>query len=404
MTQLPEIELICRNRHSFTSRARGGSSVSCPACRPARVSVWIPRDRPRTEREARERAEHDGQAEGPAAGSELAGRWERETPWPGKLVTLGGRAGDECPECEGPLQWEPGRTVTYCPACKRIRLPAAVAGHYRRQDQRSAEVAVRAEPDASVARAVRVRLNALKQRMADRVNEWVEVFDPEELSGGPLRLALDYRAELAAYLPEIRNAASEADLTEIMAEIGKVTDRANSSGALAQIERQREATERQAELAEYQAELAKQAEYEAREAERAQREAERRATIEAQQRKAIESRTARKPATASSPNGYAEGLTVIAGMIESNRRSKERKLAYGPCGYEHRKPTIPERRYWITTLDWQGNQSGYELPGSPAVVACRKHFAAADAWIQEQAALITRRNTVSIQAVHTELK
>jgi hypothetical protein len=410
VTQLPEITLRCRYEHSFTTRARGGTTLACPVCRKAgnRVSVWVPRDRPKTEREARLQAElarPTGQADTPAAGSELADRWERETPWDGKLSPLDGRAGDECPECDDPLLWEPGRTVTYCHECERVRLPAAVAEHYQRQDQRSAEVAVRTGPgavDRVAARRAQVRLDARKQRTADQVNELIEAFDPDGLYDGPKHLALDYRAGLNAYLRQISKADSEGELAEIEAEVKEIITQAETSGAVAAIERQREAIERQAEYAERQAELAEQAEREAREAER---EARQRTAIEMQQRKAIESRTTRKPAMASSPNGYLEGMVMVAAMIENNRRNKERRLnEHGPCGYQHRKPTVPERRYWITTLDWQGNQSGYELPNAPAVVACSKHFAAADAWIQEQAALIARRITVHIQAVHTELK
>jgi hypothetical protein len=90
-------------------------------------------------------------------------------------------------------------------------------------------------------------------------------------------------------------------------------------------------------------------------------------------------------------------------MIQNYRAAKERKLAkYGPCGYEHKKPTVPERRYWITTLDWQGNGSGYALPNSPATVVCKKHFALADEWIEEQAALIRQQYT-QVKAVYTEL-
>jgi hypothetical protein len=401
-TGLPAVMLTCRNGHEFMTKARGRTTVRCPECgAPKRV----PADRPQTEREARGRADRAVPAEAPAtdpaAGSELADRWDREAPWDGRLSMLGGRPGDMCGECDGPLRWEPGRTLTYCPACQRPALPAAVTEHYRRQDQRSAEVAVRAEPNAAAVRAARVRLRALQQRMADRVNEWIDAFDPEELTGGPLRLALDYRAELAAYLPEIKSTASEAELTVILAEITEITERAGTSGTLAEIERQREAVERQAEYAERQAELAEQAEREAREADR-------RAEIEARaQRRAIEGGSAqRRPVVMpGSQNGYVTGAVMIAQMAESYRRNKERKLnEYGPCGYEHRKPAIPERRYWIATQDWQGNATSYELPGAPAAVVCGKHFKSADAWIQEQAALITRQRGMRVIGVYTELK
>lgn len=404
-TSLPAVMLTCRNGHGFMTRARGGSTVRCPECG---VPKRVPADRPLTERAARELADRAVVAEAPAAGSELDGRWEREAPWNDRLPMLTGRA--ECPECDGPLQWEPGRTVTYCPECKQVALPAAVAEHYQRQSQHGAEVAIRTGPGAAEVRAARVRLNALKTRMTDRLDEWLEVFDPDDLNGGPARIALDYSAELGAYRAEIKGADDEYELADIMAEVNEIIERAQASGAVDAIERQRETTERQAEYAEQQAKLAEYAERQHEQAEReAEREAQRRAAIEAQQRKAIENR---KPAAVSSQNGYltagVQASVMIAHMAqaaERNRLERERKLnEYGPCGYKHRKPTIPERRYWITTLNWQGNRSGYELPDSPAVAVCGKHFAVADQWIQEQAALIAGQRGVSVLAVHTELK
>ncbi len=408
VSKLPEIGLECRNGHPFRTRARSGSTVRCPTCS---APKHVPADRPRTDREARDRAERigraepGGQADDPAAGSELADRWGQEVPWEGKLTILGGRAGDECPECDGPLAWEPGRTVAYCQECKRLDLPAAVTEHYQRQNQHGAAVATRGASAAEV-RAIRVRLSALKTRMTERLDEWLEVFDPDDLNGGPARLALDYSAELDAYRPEIKGAADETELADIMAEVNEVIERARTSGALDQIGRQRDAIERQAEQAEREAEWAEQAEREARQAEQAEREAARRAEIEARsQRKAIAGPASRTTTTRiPDSNGYVGAAVTLIGMIEQSRAAKERKLSqHGPCGYEHKKPTVPERRYWITTLDWQGNQSGHELPNAPSAVVCKKHFALADQWIEQQAALIRTQRLAQVAAVYTEL-
>jgi len=258
--------------------------------------------------------------------------------------------------------------------------------------------------------AERVKVRALAHRVAEEVDEWIDEFDPDGLSGNVRRLALDYRAELRAWLPEIKRAGESGDQAELESIVGKVqevSDRAERFGVLAEIGRQREAIERAAELAERQAEWAEQAEREARQAEQAEREAARRAEIEARaQRKAIAGPAARTTVTRiPDSNGYVAAAAGLIGMIEQSRAIKERKLSeHGPCGYQHKKPTVPERRYWITTLDWQGNQSGHELPGFPAVVVCSKHFAAADQWIQEQAALIASQHRVNVLAVHTELK
>ena len=94
-TGLPAVMLTCRNGHGFMTRARGGSTVRCPECT---VPKRVPADRPLTERAARELADRAAVAEVPAAGSELADRWERETPWNGRLPRFPGRAGGRMPE------------------------------------------------------------------------------------------------------------------------------------------------------------------------------------------------------------------------------------------------------------------------------------------------------------------
>jgi hypothetical protein len=424
-SRLPEITVTCRNSHSFQTRAHGGQGVDCPQCRAGgeRVKVWIRKDRPRNARELADQAAEDAPA-GRAATAvpvgpdpELVARWAQEAPWDGKLRFLPGRPGDECGKCGERVQWEPGRTLIYCPACKRAGLPAAVTAHYARQAQRSTEVASRAAPDAAAERAARVRLRALAQRMTDRLGEWLDAFDPDDLTGNPERAARDYRAELSAYLPEIRAAGSERELADIMQEITGVIERAERSGALASIEQQRGAIERQAEQAERAAEWAEaerqRAAQERAELERTER-AERQAAIAARtERRAIEGQAGHRTMPGyqvinarPGQNGYVTATIGIAGMIERNRAEKERKLAeYGPCGYgdEHRKPEVPKRRYWIMTLDWQGSESGYAVPGAPQAVVCKKHFAMADVWIEEQAAAIAARGNPLIKAVYTEL-
>src|ERR1035441_560984 len=241
ISNLPEITLTCRDGHLFTTRAKGGITVQCKTCgAPKRVPV----NRPRTAREmsaATARREAQPPADGVAPG------WAAEPARDGGSQLRTGRDSDTCQECGTGLLWEPGRTVVYCPDCQTATLPAAVTGHYERQAHRSAEVAVRAAPDRSAERAARVRLRAIAQRMADHVNGWLDTLDTDGLRGNAERAALDYRAELTAHLPEIRDAESEAELAAIAADITEVTDRAVSSGAVAAIAEQREASERGAE-------------------------------------------------------------------------------------------------------------------------------------------------------------
>lgn len=178
---LPEIKLTCREGHVFTSRARGGSSVSCPVCRRLdgrRVSVWVPADRPKT---ARELAALTAVVDGQDQDHELAARWESEPEWDGRqLPDWPGCPGDACLECGGPLMWEPGRTWTDCEACAEgdggMSLPAAVIRHYERRAEvatRSAgTVATRTDPAAE--QAARVRLRALKDGARQRVESWLD--------------------------------------------------------------------------------------------------------------------------------------------------------------------------------------------------------------------------------------
>lgn len=341
-----------------------------------------------------------------APGSELADRWEQEPEWDGRVLMRPGRAVDECPECGSVLSWEPGRTVTFCGECPRVSLPAAVAEHYQRQAEPRAEVATRAAPDSAASRAARVKLRALAQRMADRVREWIDAFDPEDLSGGTERAALDYRAELAAWLPEIKNADTEAELAAIMAEVNAITERARTSGVLDAIERQREAVEREAEMAERRAELAEQEAEEARAAELAERERQRRAAIEARaQRQAVRPPAPRGQLATLPNNGYLAGAVTLAGLVEASRKAKEQQIEkFGQCEYQHRKPVAAERRYYISTVDWSGNTTGYEVPQAPSVLVCRKHFTTADNWIQEQAALVASAWSGKVAAVYWELK
>jgi uncharacterized Zn finger protein (UPF0148 family) len=392
ISKLPEINLTCRNGHTFPTRARGGATVRCKTCG---TPKHVPVARPRTEREARDRASRAAQAE---AGTDLGSRWKDISPWDGLLAMLPGRESDKCGQCGGPLQWEPGRTMVYCPECRKLQLPAAIAEHYARQAQRSAEVAVRTAPDTSAQRRARVQVRRVAQQLTEGIEEWLDVLDPNGLPETIARQARSYRAELSAYLPEIRSAITLADLNEISAELGTIITRINDEGVVDSIGRYREAAERQAEAAEREAR--EQAAIEAKKAREA-REAKERAAIEARERAAIAA-WQRKGPVEPEPK-YLESVEILVNAIKESQRNKKRKLAaHGPCKYEHRKPAIPARRYWMAIQDRQGNVTGNELPGAPAVVVCGKHFAAAEAWIQEQSALL-KQHGIRVIGVYTEL-
>ena len=262
--------------------------------------------------------------------------------------------------------------------------------HYARQAQRNAEVAIRPpEADSAALRAARVRLRAIAQRMTDTVNGWIDTFDEGELQGNAERLALDYQAELAAYLPEIRQAASEAELADIAAEITAITSRAASSGDIAAIEQQREVIERQREVAEREARWAEAS----RKRDQEQLAAQQRAEVERQRQAAIAARAEPKaiqgtvehsPAavkTRAKPT-VVDTVGPLIVMIDQARKEKARRLAEcGPCDFRHRKPTPAARLYGISAVNWQGQVTGARV-GTVQARACAKHFAEADIWIE----------------------
>jgi hypothetical protein len=338
ISNLPEITLTCRDGHLFTTRAKGGITVQCKTCgAPKRVPV----NRPRT---AREMSAATARREDQDPADEMAARWAAEPARDGGSQLRTGRDSDTCQECGTGLLWEPGRTVVYCPDCQTATLPAAVTGHYERQAHRSAEVAVRAAPDRSAERAARVRLRAIAQRMADHVNGWLDTLDTGGLSGNAERAALDYRAELTAHLPEIRDAESEAELAAIAADITEVTDRAVSSGAVAAIAEQREAAERAEQWRERERQAAAQAQRDQRDQERQAALAERAAP-----------RVIQGHAEQLAITGPASNLVTMAGpLLKMAGRREARIERNGRCEFPHtlmraaatRQVTGTRSAYW----------------------------------------------------------
>lgn len=406
ISKLPEITLTCRDGHQIRTRARAGQSIKCQTCG---AYKRVPAARPLTARElAATTAAEDRDQDHDDTG-EMAARWESEPEWNGdQLPDWPGRPGDFCAECGGQLTWEPGRTWTNCDECAEqdggVALPAAVGAYYERQAARRSEVAVRAAPDESASRSARARLRARKEMARECVGEWLEtVADSGSYDRAQWqRQAAELAALLRGYLPEIDQAPDEATLAAVSqdvsallaSELGKALA-AEYEEAQGRAERQQEAQQRAIEYEREQREAEARAERERQAAER-----ERQAQIkQARERKAITGGQGSR-----TPDPY--GIAPIMAMIYAVRKEKEQRLdEYGPCGYgtEHRKPEIPARRYWIMTLDWQGNDSGYEVPGGPQAVVCKKHFTKADAWIQEQAALITTQGRMRVRAAYTEL-
>jgi hypothetical protein len=345
----------------------------------------------------------------------MTARWIHEPAWDGKQWFLPGRADlDECAECGGLVVWESGRTLIYCETCKRAGLPLAVTEHYARQSDQRAKLAVREPADPITVAAANARLRALRDKAERWLGDWLETVADEDCYDLAhwQREASDLASLLRGWIPEIRTAASEEKLNAIKSHIvtnvlhseaGK-TLRAEYEQAQQRAARQWAAEQRAEEQERYARQLEAQRE---REAIQAEREAAQRAAIEdQQQRKVIQGKTVQRTIPPI-PAGYPGAIFQAAKAIHDYQEQKKRKLdQYGACAYtdDHPKPAVAARRYWIMVLDWQGNDSGNEYAGAPSAVVCKKHFAAADAWIEEQAALIQRQQGARIRAVYTELQ
>lgn len=391
-SQLPEITLTCPDGHPFTTRATGGQSVSCKTCG---RSKRVPTDRPRTAREAASYAapaaivrQDPEPVSDPDPAAELADRWQLETPWSGALTLAPARSpDDECPECEGPLSWEPRRTLTYCPECKHIELPPAVTAYYAREQAQRAIVAVRQQntiADPAQEKTARARLRALKIREQQWAEELIETIgDPDSYDRIQWqREARDFTATMRGWMPELKNAETEAELADtkriILAELinsqpGKELwaeyDAAINRAEHAELMRQR-------------AEEIEQAEAEAT-AERMR------------QQKALEAsrNNVRTPATSraitATPQYKApDAAIMIATMIEQSRRNKAERAAKiernGQCGW-CRKPTPATRAYGVGYQQYGWGSNGLTLAlDRPNTRACSKHYEQAEQQAEQQ--------------------
>ena len=377
-SRLPEIVLTCRNNHQFPTRARGGITVRCKTCG---VPKHVPADRARSDRElaALGNAEPD---------QELAARWEREPEWDGHAGIRSGRDNDMCAGCRSvPVDWEPGRTLTYCPECQEagdnpVSLPVAVTEHYERQEQASQEVATRAAaPDQAVERAARVQLRARKQQTRDKIAGWLDsVADPEMYDRDEWRHhAAELAALLSAYLPEIDHAGSEAELGVVLAEVNDQFNSQLGMALQAEWERAQQRARAAVERAEHERQRVRaeaEAEHQAAETERqAERQRQRQAAeLAAQQRKAISSR----------PGGTNNGWMTVAAMLTQDQVQKAAAIQRkGACEWKHALgDAIAERVYAIPARDWQGGITGM-APGTTYYRACSKHFEAAEAQLRQ---------------------
>jgi hypothetical protein len=363
----------CPAGHTSRSAAKVGGTTSCPACRAdgrGRVSCRV----------------HPDTAPGPAGVTDsetahLAAAWAAELPHAPWHEVLGEAAGQDCPGCAGPMRWTGAGTALICPKCRQWSLPpaaldraAAAGAALERRASRAVAVS------GAQARAGRVRIRAIQDALAQHVERLLDDCDPDDYDKSQdQRAAFEIGARLRAYLPEIRDAGTEHELSEVHAEVQEIragarfAELVQERGFVAAARASRQAARERA--IEQQRQIEKQREADQRAAERQAAINERQAAV------AIERRPAKPP---TSP--YVAAVGSVAVLVDENKRAKLALVrANGACGFKHRMAasgTIPaDRFYGVLVLVW-GRE---ELQDSaPSIRACRKHFAAAAEWMAEQ--------------------
>ena len=315
--------------------------------------------------------------------AELAAAWAAEAPaeleWRRQLAEL---AEPDCHQCGGPLYWTGAYTALVCPACPAWAVSPDVAARtathtqaIARRDARSrGEIAERDEAAEAAARAARVRLRGQKEALTQLAEQLAELADPGwQQRGQYQRSAFEVGATLRGYLPEIAAAEDEATLTAIATEIRELSDSALFAELRAERQRMIEHQERQ-EWAQQQAEDAR-LRAEAEQAAQRQAEAEERRQARAPVRQPAQ--RDRRPAA----NAYVSTVVAFSQMLEAKG---QRVKATGACDFKHRIGEMPaDRLYGIQAIDWQGQGDGYQVPGTPQVRACHRHFKAADTWLEQ---------------------
>lgn len=389
---LPEITLTCADGHTFTTRAAGGSVVRCKTCR---RSKHVPVDRPRTAREAAAYvapgsaapAPQDAAGAEPEPGSELAGRWEAEAEWSGGVDSIAGGSA-ACSKCGTTVQWEPRRTLTWCPQCKRLDLPPAVSAYQDRQQAERAQVAVRQVADPVAERAARARLRALREDAESWAEDWIDTLgDPDSYDLVQWqREARAFAATLRGWIPEIKSAASEAEINEIKKTIIREVIQDGPGRELrdaydASLQRAKQAEEREQYLRQVEESRAQ------REAEEQAEERRQQAEYERQQR---ELRKPAAPRAITATPKPPDAAVMIASLIEQNRKNKAARAAKiernGQCEW-CKKPTPATRAYGVGYQQngWGRGSNDLVLAlDRPNARACPKHYAQAGQRAEQQ--------------------
>lgn len=215
-TGYPRIRLDCPHGHSFWSAAGPGCTVKCPDCLRAgnRVSVRMPSARPRNQRELTAWESQNAERE-----VSLSDKWDSVSPWNERILLW---APDDhsgvCGKCGKPMSWERARTVVCCPDCRMIDLAPNVGRFYATQAEHKKEIT---RPQRSKTRQTKIEFGRLKREKARIVENAIAFYShssvPHEFRGDALAIADLFKE----YLPFVRDAGDETELSEVLSDLFK---------------------------------------------------------------------------------------------------------------------------------------------------------------------------------------
>ena len=178
MARLPAIDLECYGcGHTWQTRARAGMSIRCPECRHVRR---VPKDRPRTDAEARTLARAaDSDAGLPAA-------WAAEAP-PASWAEAPGLPGPPCPECGAPTRWTGAHTALICTAHDRPVWHVSPSAAGRAADHVAAidKSAARRSAELADPEAARAATELLAAEQAEILDQLAALADRLDVTGFP---------------------------------------------------------------------------------------------------------------------------------------------------------------------------------------------------------------------------
>jgi hypothetical protein len=401
----------CPANHVAEYDVAAGKTTGCKTCRAQGRQASVRNSAP-SRRRAMEARTAQGQLGGGDAaaterGRQLADYWSRQAP---AEYAPCGADGGPCPECGGPTHWVGADTATYCPSCNAwIRDPKA-AERAAEHARRGAQVAVRAagtvaRRGGAAEREARVQLGVVRRGLVGAVAEMRLKCDPDLLDNDTFKQsARIIDALLAEYITEIEADKRGETLSETKASAGKL---AEIGAELAAIKAGKEKwttpdglTYPQIVISREQADLERQRVKRQRDWDKAD------AKQAAADRREAEKATRKVLSTANRGDDDRPGRSSIAAAIDPGRtaelpgwvtaavmRNMSLIQQHGKCEMEGHpladRPAVALFGLGLPPVDEQdvlrdGAGNPYLDQHGPQALACGRHTADAEAWVNAQ--------------------